>query len=86
MAKFPEPDLQRLARTEPLRKVLPEGTRLWRLYKRGGTHPVVWNQFRFFGPLNARFDHIWIAQCPETRGATIMCCAKPLPDERPDAT
>jgi hypothetical protein len=31
---------------------------LWRVYRAGGRHPVVWSRFRSFGPLaTARFDH-----------------------------
>ncbi len=26
------------------------------MYRRGGPHPGSWNGFRFYGPLNARFD------------------------------
>jgi hypothetical protein len=39
-------------------EILPTGTRLYRIYFRGGEHPGGWNQFRGFGPLpSARFDH-----------------------------
>jgi hypothetical protein len=39
-------------------EVLPAGTRLYRIYFRGGGHPGGWNRFRDFGPLpSARFDH-----------------------------
>jgi hypothetical protein len=38
--------------------VLPSGMLLFRLYFRGGEHPVSWDGFRSFGPLaSARFDH-----------------------------
>lgn len=30
---------------------------LWRVYFRSGEHPSRWNQFRTFGPTDARFDH-----------------------------
>jgi hypothetical protein len=31
---------------------------LWRLYRRGGSHPTAWNEFRTYGPLTTgRFDH-----------------------------
>lgn len=29
---------------------------LFRIYKRGGAYPTLWNQFRYYGPLS-RFDH-----------------------------
>jgi hypothetical protein len=56
LPKFPEPpDLRALP---PTWRILPAGTRLWRLYARGGPHGGAWNQFRSFGPLTtARFDH-----------------------------
>jgi hypothetical protein len=39
-------------------KTLPAGTRLYRIYIRGGNHPGGWDRVRSFGPLpNARFDH-----------------------------
>lgn len=57
MAKLPNPPAG-LARIPPDVIRLPAGAELWRLYKRGGRHPVTWNAFRTFGPLQtARFDH-----------------------------
>lgn len=41
------PDIETLAR----------GERLFRIYFRGGTHPVGWDEFRDFGPTGSRFDH-----------------------------
>ena len=32
-------------------------TVLVRIYRRGGDYPTRWDDFRHFGPLNARFDH-----------------------------
>jgi len=38
--------------------VLPAGTLLWRIYRRGGAHPSRWRTFRTYGPLaTGRFDH-----------------------------
>lgn len=58
MAKFPEPppasELQAIAAVE---KTMAAGTVLWRIYSRGGRHPTLWSTFRYFGPLNGRFDH-----------------------------
>jgi hypothetical protein len=55
MPKLPEP---------PSRLTLPAittrlavGTTLWRIYSTGGAHPAAWDDFRFFGPSPARFDH-----------------------------
>lgn len=57
MAKLPNPPAD-LAAVPPDLLRLPVRTELWRLYKRGGPHPVLWNTFRAFGPLRtARFDH-----------------------------
>ena len=30
---------------------------IWRVYRRGGRHPALWQAFRRYGPLNGRFDH-----------------------------
>lgn len=59
MAKLPDPPRrEELARLGPETRTLPEGTLLFRIYFRGGPHPVRWSEFRSFGPLaSARFDH-----------------------------
>ncbi len=59
MAKLPDPpDAADLARVPPALRTLRAGVTLWRVYKRSGRHPVLWNAFRAFGPLRtARFDH-----------------------------
>lgn len=58
MPKLPEPPpLAALAAIPPHIRTVPPGTRLWRIYFRGGEHPGAWNAFRFFGPTNSRFDH-----------------------------
>ena len=58
MAKFPEPPEARKLRATPASvKTLAAGTVLWRIYRRGGPHPGLWQGFRHFGPLNGRFDH-----------------------------
>lgn len=58
MAKVPRaPDLETLRTLDPPIKALPVGTRLWRLYYRGGNHPTAWRDFRHVGPVDARFDH-----------------------------
>jgi hypothetical protein len=57
LAKLPNPPAD-LARIPPAIRNLPAGTEFWRIYKRGGDHPVLWNTFRAYGPrLTARFDH-----------------------------
>jgi len=58
MPKFPEPpSANELARVPPAERELAAGTVLWRVYRRGGRHPNLWQEFRYFGPLNGRFDH-----------------------------
>ena len=36
---------------------MPKGTILARVYFTAGRHPTRWNEFRHYGPTNARFDH-----------------------------
>jgi hypothetical protein len=59
VAKLPEPpSVTEMRNIDPDVAVLPAGTRLYRIYFRGGEHPDGWNRFRDFGPLpSARFDH-----------------------------
>jgi hypothetical protein len=33
------------------------GTKLWRIYYRGGKYATTWNAFRNFGPTSSRFNH-----------------------------
>lgn len=47
-----------LRRTGPEAVVLPTGTRLYRIYPRGGNHPTGWGRMRHYGPVGtSRFDH-----------------------------
>jgi len=56
--KFPDPPEVEVVRgIEPAIKTLAKGTRLARVYFTGGDHPTRWNEFRHYGPTNARFDH-----------------------------
>lgn len=58
------------------------GDEFWRIYFRGGAHPLRWNQFRRFGPADARFDHhlnsngaqcvLYLAKSPVTCIAEIF--------------
>ncbi len=59
MAKHPKPPpVATLRLVSPEVKTLPAGTRLWRIYFRGGSHPATWDQMRDYGSLmSARFDH-----------------------------
>jgi RES domain len=58
VAKLPNsPGAAALARIRPALQIVPSGTRLARVYYSAGRHPTAWNGFRFFGPVNARWDH-----------------------------
>jgi len=59
VAKLPEPlTVAQMREIPPDILALPAGTRLWRIYFRGGAHPGAWDQMRAFRPLSdARFDH-----------------------------
>ncbi|MDP8953277.1 MAG: RES domain-containing protein [Actinomycetota bacterium] len=59
MAKLPAPPtVAELRRIGPEAVVLPAGTRLYRIYSRGGNHPTGWGRMRHYGPVGtARFDH-----------------------------
>lgn len=83
---------------ETLRSVGPEverfgvGTRIWRVYYRGGPHPTAWNAFRFFGPVaSARFDHHELPAGESERGilygatepdAIATCVAESFQEDR----
>lgn len=57
MPKLPRtPDVDRLRATPPSVITVGPDRLLFRIYKRGGDHPTLWNQFRHYGPLS-RFDH-----------------------------
>ena len=69
VAKFPEPPSQpALQALGPALLTLPSGTLIWRMYCRGGAHPTTWNQFRYYGPTDARFDHHEPPSCVQVRG------------------
>ncbi|MGC1457190.1 MAG: RES family NAD+ phosphorylase [Steroidobacteraceae bacterium] len=58
MSKFPEPPGVDVLRRIPAETIkLPAGTLLARIYFAAGPHPSRWNQFRRFGPTEARWDH-----------------------------
>jgi hypothetical protein len=59
LPKFPEPpDPAELARLAPaVVDVVDPERLLWRVYRRAGRHPTLWNRFRYVGPTGARFDH-----------------------------
>ena len=58
MAKFPNsPGASALVEITPTLVTLPAGSALARVYYTSSAHPLAWNQFRSFGPLNFRWDH-----------------------------
>jgi hypothetical protein len=58
MPKLPEPpSVATLRAIGPDVLTLKPDTALARIFFRGGDHPVVWDELRFFGPTQARFDH-----------------------------
>ena len=58
MSKVPRrPAPELLASLQPELRTLPVGSTVWRVYFRGGLHPTNWKDFRYVGPIDARFDH-----------------------------
>jgi len=76
LPKFPEPpDLRGI---DPVWHELPAGTLLWRLYRRGGPHPLSWDEFRRFGPVRtARFDHHQLPARVKDRGILYLATHGP---------
>ena len=73
MAKFPEPPPpDQLATLPPVLHPLPQGTRCWRIYFRGGPYPTNWMAFRTYGPTGARFDHHLPPPHVQTRGVIYL--------------
>ena len=61
---LPAPDLPAIEAAEPRRGgsnnevlILKPGDQFVRVHAVAGPHPAAWNQFRFWGPANSRFDH-----------------------------
>ena len=89
MATFPDPPSKaQLQAIGPDIAILHEGTRLWRIYFRGGPHPTTWNQFRKYGPTNSRFDHHTTPKRVQQRAITYLaekgptCLAEVYQDTR----
>ena len=78
MPKVPQhPGLDRLDSTNPEWCPVEPGDQLWRVYFRGGEHPSRWNQFRSFGPTDARFDHHLEGE-PDTGRAVMYLASNPV--------
>jgi hypothetical protein len=89
MATFPEPPPKaQLQAIGPDIAILHAGTGLWRIYFRGGPHPTTWDQFRKYGPTNARFDHHTTPTRIQKRSVTYLaengptCLAEVYQDTR----
>jgi hypothetical protein len=78
MAKFPNsPGASELAEITPTLITLPAGSALARVYYTSSAHPLAWNQFRSFGPLNFRWDHHLpiVADEPREQGRAVYYAA-----------
>ena len=78
MPKFPNPPgAAGLVLLKPAIRTVPAGSRVARIYHSRGSHPLSWNEFRHFGPLNSRWDHhlLSLAGTPETQQRSIYYAA-----------
>ena len=58
MSKVPRrPSPQLLESLDPEVRTVPAGSVIWRIYFRNSRHPTHWKDFRYVGPIDARFDH-----------------------------
>jgi hypothetical protein len=58
VAKFPNSvGVDALARMTPALRTIPAGTTLARVYYSRSIYTQAWNQLRYHGPLNSRWDH-----------------------------
>ena len=58
MPKVPRgPSTELLESLAPEVKTVPARSVIWRIYFRNGPHPTRWMDFRYVGPIDARFDH-----------------------------
>ena len=72
MPKVPrKPSAELLDSLDPEIRAVPAGSVLWRIYFRGGLHPVNWKDFRYVGPVDARFDH-HVGHEPTTQDRAVM--------------
>jgi hypothetical protein len=89
MAKFPEPDRDRLTVIGPEVFTLPRDSRWWRIYFSAPPHPARWNDFRNYGPVpTARFDPHLLPVSVQTRSVLYaavnapVCLAEVFQDRR----
>jgi hypothetical protein len=58
VAKFPSsPGVDALSALAPAISLLPAGSTLARVYYARSRYPQSWDQFRYVGPVNSRWDH-----------------------------
>lgn len=58
MAKLPRPPgVDALQTISPQLTCVTAGRRVFRIFRASGRYPGAWDQFRYFGPTSARFDH-----------------------------
>ena len=58
MSKVPRtPSPELLESLDPEVRIISADSVVWRVYFRGGLHPTGWKDFRYVGPVDARFDH-----------------------------
>jgi RES domain-containing protein len=66
VSKFPHsPGAGALGRIHPAFAQIPKGSHVARVYYSRSGHPLAWDEFRHFGPLNSRWDH----HLPDSSGA-----------------
>lgn len=58
MAKFPDPPgIEVLQKITPVTRTLAAKTMVARIFFASGRYKVCWDEFRYYGPTNSRFDH-----------------------------
>lgn len=78
MERLPDPPTvaELLDEAPPAKRVLPAGTRLWRIFYASGKYRTTWRRFRTFGPMGARFDHHPDASPRRHKGRGILYAAQ----------
>ena len=78
MAKFPRAkSAAAIQNTPPEVRTLPKGAVLARVYFSGSARPTRWNEFRQYGPTNARLDHHLLDKRgePWVQERSVLYCA-----------
>lgn len=79
VGKLPEfPNLDQLREVEPDIKVVNQ--EIWyRVYQTAGQYPSKWSEFRYFGPLDSRFDHHELDRNGRAQARGVIYCASTIP-------